>query len=303
MGPSSAPAASLRRIFEEHLSLLASDLEALFDAELADSRRELAERLNQSVRRLRQTPGFAGVAATLLEAAAPLCGSAAVFSISNGRVQGVGGPRFRALEFPVSHAAAFGAAMESRDPVAAACTPEEVPPAVAGLLGNAERAYLFPVVVRGNTAGVLLAAGDVDVASLELLSQAAGLSMEARADPELVQIQPPSPQPPLERRIPEAWSDLEPEDQQLHLRAQRFARVQVSGMHLHAPDAVKAGRAARNLYDALKKDIDSGREAFRQTFLSASPSMVDYFHLELVRSLANNDAASLGQSYPGPLVG
>jgi hypothetical protein len=30
--------------------------------------------------------------------------------------------------------------------------------------------------------------------------------------------------------------------------------------------------------------------------------MVDYLHLEMVRSLADDDAILLGPSYPGPLV-
>jgi hypothetical protein len=30
--------------------------------------------------------------------------------------------------------------------------------------------------------------------------------------------------------------------------------------------------------------------------------MVDYLHLELVRTLANDDAEALGKDYPGPMV-
>ena len=37
--------------------------------------------------------------------------------------------------------------------------------------------------------------------------------------------------------------------------------------------------------------------------MSAAKSMVDYFHLELVHTLANDDPALLGQDYPGPLNG
>ena len=69
-----------------------------------------------------------------------------------------------------------------------------------------------------------------------------------------------------------------------------------------SPEAVKEGRARKDLYGALRTDIDSGREIFRQTFLSATPTMVDYFHLELLRTLANDDPALLGEKYPGPLV-
>jgi hypothetical protein len=48
--------------------------------------------------------------------------------------------------------------------------------------------------------------------------------------------------------------------------------------------------------------VDAGRAAFQKTFLAATPTMVDYFHLELVRTLANDDSSFLGNEYPGPLV-
>ena len=36
--------------------------------------------------------------------------------------------------------------------------------------------------------------------------------------------------------------------------------------------------------------------------MTVSPTMVDYLHLELVRSFADDDARMLGPDYPGPLV-
>jgi hypothetical protein len=102
--------------------------------------------------------------------------------------------------------------------------------------------------------------------------------------------------------VPETWAELSPQDQERHLRARRFARVQVAGMRLFSPEAVQQGRKSKDLYGALQKDIDSGREMFRQNFLAGSPNMLDYFHLELVRTLANEDASLLGEKYPGPLV-
>jgi hypothetical protein len=91
-------------------------------------------------------------------------------------------------------------------------------------------------------------------------------------------------------------------DQDLHLRAQRFARTQVAEMRLYKSENVKIGRAARSLYTSLKAEIDSARETFRRDFLSAPGGMVDYLHLELVRTLANDDVELLGSDYPGPLV-
>ena len=58
---------------------------------------------------------------------------------------------------------------------------------------------------------------------------------------------------------------------------------------------------ARNIYASLEAQIDAAREKFREKHMSA-PTMVDYLHLEMVRSLAEDDAILLGPNYPGPLV-
>ena len=73
-------------------------------------------------------------------------------------------------------------------------------------------------------------------------------------------------------------------------------------MRLSQADAVLGGRAARNLYDTLRNSIDAARETFRQSFFAPCSSMVDYLHLELVQTLANDDPDLLGNNYPGPMV-
>ena len=62
------------------------------------------------------------------------------------------------------------------------------------------------------------------------------------------------------------------------------------------------GGRSHDLYAALKEDIDAGREAFREQFLQAAPGVPDYFHAELVRTLAKDDAGLLGAAYPGALA-
>ena len=91
-------------------------------------------------------------------------------------------------------------------------------------------------------------------------------------------------------------------EQQIHLRAQRFARVQAAEMRLYHADVVQVGRSRRNLYEALRQPIDDARQSFRTEFFAKCPSMVDYLHLELTRTLANDDPDLFGSTYPGPLV-
>lgn len=90
--------------------------------------------------------------------------------------------------------------------------------------------------------------------------------------------------------------------EETHLRAQRFARVRVAEIQLYHAAAMKNGRAARDVYSALRAQMDAAREAYRESFITPTNGTVDYLHTEFVRTLANDDAALLGPAYPGPLV-
>ncbi|MDQ2901585.1 MAG: hypothetical protein M3Y07_17580, partial [Acidobacteriota bacterium] len=120
--------------------------------------------------------------------------------------------------------------------------------------------------------------------------------------PDLVQVEGLTAHPATEDRKGAAWGRLSPEDQARHLRAQRFARVKVAELRLYRADAVRDGRERGELYRALRPEIDAARAEFHRDFIEVSPTMVDYFHLELLRSLAHEDDRLLGPDYPGPLV-
>lgn len=96
--------------------------------------------------------------------------------------------------------------------------------------------------------------------------------------------------------------NLSKEEEKLHLLAQRFARVRAAEIRLYKAQAVEDGRARKKLYSELKEEIDSARAAYGREYLRASASMPDYLHLELVRTLANEEVAALGEEYPGPLA-
>jgi hypothetical protein len=108
--------------------------------------------------------------------------------------------------------------------------------------------------------------------------------------------------PPAAHTAPKPdWTRLSAEDQELHLRAQRFARVRVAEMRLYQPKAVKEGRDQGRLFVTLRGEMERSRAQFKHEFLH-SVTMVDYFHEEILRTLANDDPTLLGPEYPGPLV-
>jgi hypothetical protein len=91
-------------------------------------------------------------------------------------------------------------------------------------------------------------------------------------------------------------------DPETHLKAQRFARVKIAEIRLYQASQVRSGRVAEDLYGALKPQIDAAREAYRGQFLTPVHGIPDYVHLELIKTLANDDAALLGPTYPGPMA-
>jgi DNA gyrase/topoisomerase IV subunit B len=305
---SSAPT-PLRQLIENRLSQLTAETETLFADARERARRETADQLNQAVRRIRQADNLDDLCATLADAAGSLAAGVILF-----RVDGDSATSER-LDVSLSAAAALRGAIETRDPVIAAATAGEVSPALLEILGQPAdgRIFIFPVVVGDAVPALLCAWSEVQGSSVELLTQVAAAAWSAVAPP-------PPPPPPVESLItiapapepaavavPEAspaaaWDLLSPDQQQTHLRAQRFARVQAAEMRLFSPDAVHSGRERRDLYEALREPIENARTAFRTRFFAACPSMVDYLHLELVRTLANDDPELLGKNYPGPMA-
>jgi hypothetical protein len=316
---SATPSASLRNLFSELEQLFQTETEARVSTSVQAAERALTEHLNQSVRRLRQASGFSGIAAILCDAAVPFASACAVFRVDQGavngerlhRAAGEAAANFQELRFAAADAAAFAGAIESLEPVVALASAAEVSPAVVAVFGHqpGDKAHLFPLTIEQTTVGMLYASGAVDSAALELLAQATAAILESQQRPpaprfvspaaDLVRIETVSAAPTSSATD---WDALSPADRNLHLRAQRFARVQVAEMRLYRQDAVKAGRAQKDLYSSLQDAVDDGRQAFRETFVKATPTMVDYFHRELVRTLANDNPAWLGERYPGPLV-
>jgi hypothetical protein len=301
----------IRQLLEDRLSALPVDADALLTESCERARNEFADRLNQAVRRLRIAPDPEELSATLLDAAAQFSTGAALFRIAGdmarpGRIRGVpeaAAEAFARLEIPLTAAAALASAVESRDPVTAVTTSGEVSAELVRLLEHPAtgRVFLYPVVVRERVPALIYAWGDVQGSAIELLAQAAAAIWSAIPEPvsagDLVRIAPAPAAAPAT-----SWEGRPVEEERLHLRAQRFARVQVAEMRLFEADGVQTGRARRDLYEALRQSIDAARETFRNTFFASCASMVDYLDLELTRTLAHDDTDLLGKAYPGPLV-
>jgi hypothetical protein len=319
----------VRELLESRLTKALLDLECALDSHLSArvaeelernaarvavevrerSQREVADHLNQGVRRMRQAPDGRDLGAALVDAAVPFASGVALLRVEHTMafgegIRGVPDERvatFRKREIALGSAPALAEAVRSRDPVTAAAAPGEISEELASLAAAYEsgRVFLYPVTVGDRVPALLCAWGEVRGSAMELLAQIAGAALGTlarRAD--LLSIAPALNGTKAE---PSAWEVLSNDEQQLHLRAQRSARVQVAQMLLLEPEALRAGRGKHDIYGAMRVRIDEAREAFYKRFFTATPTMVDYLHLELVRTLANDDLELLGKEYPGPM--
>lgn len=97
--------------------------------------------------------------------------------------------------------------------------------------------------------------------------------------------------------------DVNSEDERrLHNDARRFARLLVSEIKLYNEQKVAEGREHHDLYDRLREYIDRSREMYDRRVKSDVAKKYDYFHHELVNTLAEGDVANLGHTYPGATV-
>jgi hypothetical protein len=119
-----------------------------------------------------------------------------------------------------------------------------------------------------------------------------------RAAPEAVVAPPPPPAPAVGFDI----AQLSEADQKVHRDAKRFAKLLISEIELYNKAKVMEGRKNGDLYRRLKSDIDRSRQTYEKRFSKTVTKQYDYFHEELVRTLAGNDSSLLGSDYPGPSV-
>ena len=92
------------------------------------------------------------------------------------------------------------------------------------------------------------------------------------------------------------------DERRLHNDARRFARLLVSEIKLYNEQKVKEGREAQDLYERLREAIDRSRDMYDKRVQPPVAAKFDYFHYELVSSLAEGEENRLGGSYPGAAV-
>jgi hypothetical protein len=90
---------------------------------------------------------------------------------------------------------------------------------------------------------------------------------------------------------------LSAEEQELHRRANRVAKVSMQDIKMLRPDQVRLGRQNKDICIRLKDDIEKAHREYDRRFKPIMDHPVDYFYRWMVEILAEGDAHALGD-YP-----
>lgn len=283
--------------------------------------------LNSAVSSLQDANAQPDILRALLDGASKFSGRAALFVIRGGTATGWQARGFNdddgIKKFSVDTSDGLASrALQDRMPAAAAAA--EFDSKFVSAVGNPAdgNAVVLPLVVKEKVAALLYADagtgdGALDPSALHLLVRSAGQWLEVlalrkaggapaaeperEAEPEppprpAARPEPPPPPPPPPAR---EEPSIPAEDQEVHKKAKRFAKLLVDEIKLYNQAKVAEGRQKRDLYDRLKDDIEKSRATYEKRYGQTPAASGNYFNQEVVRILAENDASVLGGNFPG----
>ena len=119
-------------------------------------------------------------------------------------------------------------------------------------------------------------------------------------------VEAPPPPPPVEAPAPAEvefnLKSLPHDEQEMHRKANRHAKVSMQDIKLIRPEQVRLGRENKDLCIRLKDDMDKARKEYDRRFKPILQHPVDYFYDWMVQILADGDAEKLGEyPYPSPV--
>jgi hypothetical protein len=290
--------------------------------------------LNAAVSTVYDSPGQADILKAMLDGAAQFTARAALFVVKAGNLTSWQARGFASDVKGVNISGASGLAgraLQDKEPVSAAAA--EFDGGFVNAQGNPldGNCTLHPLIVRDKVAAVLYtdAGTEMDGLSdqsavrvlvrsasswLEILALRKGggaaeapapepMAAAAAAPAPIPVTAAPEPPPPL-RPAPAAApapsvdaSGLSPEDQEVHKKAKRFAKLLVDEIKLYNQAKVTEGRQNKDLYSRLKEDIDKSRNTYDKRYGATVAASAGYFTAEVVRILADNDAAAMGDGF------
>jgi hypothetical protein len=136
----------------------------------------------------------------------------------------------------------------------------------------------------------------------------------SRAERAPVHVHEPVPEPeiavepsieiePEEAEPAFSLASLPADEQELHRRAYRVAKVSMQDIKLLRPEDVREGRENHDLCVRLREDIEKAHKEYDRRFQAIQSHPVDYFYDWMVEILAGGNPEALGEyPYPSPVL-
>ena len=136
------------------------------------------------------------------------------------------------------------------------------------------------------------------VATAPAVEEPPSTEIELHPEPEPLELAEPAaiaPEPEFAEEFD--VNRLSPEEQELHRRANRVAKVSMQDIKMLRPEQVRLGRQNKDLCIRLKDDIEKAHREYDRRFKPIMDHPVDYFYRWMVEILADGEAHALGE-YP-----
>ncbi|HEY5026823.1 MAG TPA: hypothetical protein VIK39_00315 [Candidatus Angelobacter sp.] len=305
----------------------------VLDAALPRLRSEIVRRAVEAVESLAPAPGSspsdllnaaaasiyesgsqAEILRHLLEGEARFAGRVALFVVKGNAINGWQGIGFEDNDAIKTVSVNTGSglvskAIEARNP--AAGSPQEFDPGFITAMKSPadDQCLVLPLVVKDKVAAVIYAdagtvpGGTLDASGLQALTRFAAVWLELAAlrkasGSAMEEVSQPQPAGTLAASAPaSAPATSGSEEDELHKKARRFAKLLVEEIKLYNQPRVEEGRQHKDLYDRLKVDIEKSRSTYDKRYAESAVASADYFTQELIRILAENDASLMGAGF------
>src|SRR3954469_6336961 len=272
--------------------------------------------LNAAAAAIFESGSQADILRHLLEGEARFAGRVALFVVKGAAIsgwQGIGFEDNDAIKTLSIQAASglVGKAIQARNP-AAGSTQEFDAGFVKSMKAPADgQCLVLPLVVKDKVAAVIYAdagtvpGGTLDSSGLQALTRFAAIWLElaalrkAAGSTAAEDVAQPQPAAAMATSAPaSAPASAGSEEDELHKKARRFAKLLVEEIKLYNQPRVEEGRQHKDLYDRLKVDIEKSRSTYDKRYAESAVASADYFTQELIRILADNDASLMGAGFP-----
>jgi len=305
----------------------------VFDAALPKLRSEIVRRAAEVLELMAPAPGSspsdllnaasasihesatqAEILRHLLEGEARFAARVALFVVKGGSISGWQGIGFEDNEVikTVSVNAGSGLAgkaIKGRSPAGGSAQEFD-----AGFVSSVkapadDQCLVLPLVVKDKVAAVIYAdagaapSGTLDASGLQALTRFAAVWLELAAlrkagGPAAEETLQPQPAAMAATAASSPVAPAASDEDELHKKARRFAKLLVEEIKLYNQPRVEEGRQHKDLYDRLKVDIEKSRSTYDKRYAESPVASANYFTQELIRILADNDVSLMGAGFP-----